>query len=322
MAQSQRTLEELSAEDQALLDQMRADDAQSGSQPPVTETTTPATEAPAATPATEQPQQPPAPKMVPLAALHEERERRKESDRRLQTLEERTNLLLQRIGQPAAAPAAQQPAEPPKPEIPALDKDPVGHILGTQQELARQLQTNTQTTQQRQQQIDNQLQAMQVLSALTQRAKAVEAQFELENPDYGQAVNHLRRVRHQELQALGYDDPAERGNIIDQEGLGVAARSFQTGRNPAEAIYNLAKMRGWAPPAPAQSASAEPAEPASPTADQRLQNIAAGQQHARSLGNLGGRSPQPMDARRLAELPNDEFAKILETAEGMALLGA
>jgi hypothetical protein len=263
--------------------------------------------------------------MVPLAALHEERERRKESDRRLQTLEERTNLLLQRIGQPVPQ-AEQKPAEPPKPEIPALDKDPVGHILGTQQELARQLQTNTQTTQQQQAQINNQLQAMQVLSALTQRAKAVEAQFELDNPDYGQAVNHLRRVRHQELQALGYDDPAERGNIIDQEGLGVAARSFQTGRNPAEAIYNLAKMRGWAPPAPAQSTSAEPpvepAQPASPTADQRLQNIAAGQQHARSLGNLGGRGPAPMTATRLLEASDADFAKMLETAEGMALLGA
>jgi hypothetical protein len=29
-----------------------------------------------------------------------------------------------------------------------------------------------------------------------------------------------------------------------------------------------------------------------------------------------------MDARRMADLPQEEFAKMLETAEGMALLGA
>ncbi len=313
------TDENLTAEEQRQFDAMREADAQLGSEQ------TPAVELGAAMepPAEPQKPQPPAPqRTVPLAALHEERERRKQAEKdreldreRMRTLEERTNLLLQqRFGQQQPE---HKPQDPAKPEIPLLDKDPVGHIIGTQQDLRRQFDQQQAASQQWNTQFQQQLQAQQAVTMLTQRAQALEHEFTMEHPDYADAVRHLTAQRHKELELIGFLDPAERHTVIQQEGLGLAARSIQTGRNPAAAIYELAKQRGFAPPA-----KPDPAAPAAPTAEQRIQNIAAGQQQARSLGNARGTGPTNLTAQSLAAMTDKEFEKMLETPEGMALLGA
>lgn len=343
---------ELSAEEQALMDQMRADDAQSGSEAQVAQEPVqqpPEVPAQPAAPAT--PEQPAAPRqdMVPHQALHAEREEHKRTRselaaerERIRTLEERTNLLLQRFNQ-SPQPAQPQPqpgtAEAPKPPpIPDLDKDPVGHIIGRQLDFDRRLQEQGQNWQQQQAAYQQQLQAQQTLTALTQHAQALESQFSLEHPDYPAAVAHLMRVRHQELERVGFRNPAERQQILQQEGLGVAARMYQIGGNPAEAIYELARMRGYAPPtlqqaqpaaaqpngadqdalpvepAPPPAAATQAARPQSPTGVQRLQTLAQGQEQARSLGNARGAGPVPLTANRLVEMSQDEFAAFLEKA--------
>jgi len=310
--------ERLTAEEQAQLDAMRDADAQSGSEQ------APAVEPGAAAEPPADPAKPPPPapqRTVPLAALHEERERRKQAEKdreadraQMRTLEERTNLLLQRFGQPQ--PAEQNPPDPVKSEIPPLDKDPVGHIIGTQQDLRRQFDQQQVASQQWNAQLQQQLQAQQAVNMLTQRAQALEHEFTIEHPDYSDAVRHLTAQRHKELELIGFLDPAERHTMIQQEGLLLAARSIQTRRNPAAAIYELAKQRGFAPPA----AASDP--PSQPTAEQRIQSIAAGQQQARSLGNARGTGTTTLTAQSLAAMTDKEFEKMLETPEGMALLGA
>jgi hypothetical protein len=312
----------LTADEQAQLDAMRVDDGIPEAAPPAAPAVGPAA-SPSPDPAAAEPPPPPAPKMVPLGALHEARELLKQERERGRLLEERTNLLLQRFSQPQPAPqpAATAP-EPEKPQIPDLATDPVGHIVGTQQYLQNQQAALQRSWQDEQQKFTRQLDEQRLMGAITNQAQALERQFMLEHPDYSEAVNHLMAVRHKELEALGHTDPGRRQMILQQEGLQVAAHQIGEGRNPAAAIYELAKIRGFAPPPPAAAAPAAAGAGNEPSPEARLQNIAAGQQQSPSLGSMRGTGPAPLTAERLIKMSPDEFAKILDTPEVSALMGA
>ena len=201
--------------------------------------------------------------------------------------------------------------QPQQPAIPALEHDPVGNIIGR---LNRQDQIQNQYVQQ--------AQASMILGALTQRAQAYEQAFMRQNPDYPQAVAFLQRSRHEELERAGVRDPNERAQMIQQDGLGVAVRMLQSGGDPAAAIYNIAKGRGYEarvlePPAP------QPRPAQSSAAQRRLETISAGQQHARSLGSARGTAPRAaMTAERALGLSDRDYDKLLQTPEGLALLGS
>lgn len=317
---------EMTAEEQAQLDQMRADDAQPIEEivasPPET-----ASEADAAQEAQQEgadggegeaPAADGRPRMVPHAAMHEERIRRQSVEQQLaeerkarQTLEERTNLILQRFAAP------QQPAQQQE-QPPAIDpqQDPVGHFMAVQQRqgavLADVVQALTNLGQQNQQ--------ASAASQISQRAIAMEQQFAAQTPDYNQAVVYLANQRHQELEAAGWGDQAERQAMISREAMQLAAQAMQQNRNPAEVVYQLSKIRGFQ--APASSAAATQEAPAQ-NATQRLDNVARGQQQSsRSLGNVRGSGPAPITANTLLQMSDKDFAKMIETKEGRELLGS
>jgi hypothetical protein len=253
-------------------------------------------------------------KLVPIGALHEERQRRKDLDAALaaekqarQTLEQRTNILLERIGQ------QQQPAQPngqQQQAIPDIGTDPVGHILARQAQAEAVLREIVTAVAGREQQTQVQGQA----NAMMQRAAALERQFASENPDYNQALTHLMDSRRADLAEAGWTDPAEVDTMLAAEARGLAARALQLGRNPAEMAYNMAKKRGFAPPS-GNGAAAAPAA----NAEQQLRNIARGQQQA---PNLRGSSSPPLTAQKLLELSDAEFSKMLDTPQGRELMGS
>jgi hypothetical protein len=158
------------------------------------------------------------------------------------------------------------------------------------------------------------MQQIQALTQIQQRAQAFETEFRIGAPDYDQAVQHLMTRRLEELAAIGYA-PEQRMQILQNEALSVAVQAMQAGRNPAEAVYSLAKMRGYQPPQ-AQNGNGQgaPAAPAAPDPAQRLAQIAAGQQQSRSLANVRGTGPAPITAQRLAEMSAAEFEQFLSKA--------
>lgn len=314
-----------SPEEQAAFDAMRdADTAPATIEPAAPDTVEPI--APAAEPAAADPQQQ-RPQMVPHAALHQEREEHKATKanlaaerQRLQTLEERTNLLLQGMGQQRQP----QPAEPQQQPLPPLEQDPVGHLVGAM----RQQGVTMQALQQAQQQQTMQSQMAAQIAALQNEAVAREHEFRATTPDYDAATNWLRGRREQTLEAMGYN-ASERANLLHQESLGIAARALQMGQNPASMIYAIAKGNGYTGAAQTASdgsdsapqAAAPPATPAAPASPERLQQIAAGQQQGRSLGQARGTGPVPLTTARLLEMSDNEFHEKMKTPEGRALLG-
>lgn len=301
---------EMTAEEQSQLDQMRQDDAvieheQPQTQQPAADTT----EADPGTGGDQQQADDGRQRMVPHAALHEERERRKQVEKdaaeQRRRDEERLNLVLQRFAQPQAAP--QQPTAP---TLPDPQQDPAGHILGRMQQseavLAQVVQALVQQSQQSQQ--------VQAAGGVMQRAIAMEHEFAAQTPDYAQAVIHLKDQRNKELEAAGWADPGERRQIMDAETQNVAQRALQMGKNPAQVVYELAKVRGFQAPAPQQQAA--------PETGQRLEQIGRGQQQNRnSLSNTRGSGPAPLNANSLLQMNDEEFEKAMSSKEGRELLG-
>ena len=310
---------ELSAADQAQMDEMRRTDSAPPEPPPPPD----AVEEPAVDqqqPIDEPPAERPPPGYVPHGALNEERTRRQQSEERLRELErqntllqERTNLILQSVQQQALQ--AQQPAQPPT-EIPPMERDPVGFMVGTIQRQGEEIQRLVQNEAQRQQM----LQQQQGTLTLAQMAQVRENEFKAVTPDYEPALAYLMGQRQAELQAVGIRDPMQRQQILSNEYLTVAQIALGENRNPAEAIYEIAKVRGYKP---ANGNGAAPPQEVIPpvSAAERVANVAAGQQQSRSLSNARGSAPVPLTAQRLIEMSPAEFDAAISTPEGRALLG-
>lgn len=245
--------------------------------------------------------------MVPSSRFKEEAERRKASEKEFaeyrQRTEDRFAQILQRFAQPQPQPA--QPAAPAAPEIPDVTKDPIAHFQAKFDAQQREIERLTQGTRQSQQLTQQQ----QVDEAVRLTATAQENKYRATAADYDDAVKFLQNSRREELEDLGFVNPAEREMMIQQEAYAIARRALAGNKSFPEVIYSLAKRRGYTnTPAPAP----EPAPQEG--AEQRLERQAAGQQQARSLSNARGNAPQEMTAQRLASMSERDFDAWLSKA--------
>lgn len=93
-------------------------------------------------------------------------------------------------------------------------------------------QTNTQAA--------NQRQAQQLINTMGE----YEADFAADHPDYQDAAKHYRAERQAELEEQGYTGPELQGQLA-RDLFGIVQRALASGRDPAEATYNLAVKRGF-----------------------------------------------------------------------------
>lgn len=253
------------------------------------------------------------PKMVPHAALHEEREARKAAEKRAAVLEERTGLILEALrtgtlggGRPAADEAGAR-------ALPDFGKDPAAHVLGRLERTDQVVGTLAQL-------LAGQQQASQQKSdaeVAWSRARMLEDQFRAQTPDHDSAMDHLRRTRHEILGAMGVGDAVQRERQIAQEMQHIAQVAARENRNPAEMLYAMARAVGYRKVGGAGSGG-----PPNGDAAARFASAAAGQRQAGALGTVRGTGPTPLTAARLIEMSDAEFARAIATPEGRALLGA
>lgn len=315
-------VEELTADEQAMLDADR--DAPAAPEPELDEQ---AQSDAAPEPAADSVEDAPADerRAVPYEALNRERERAKAfaaerdeareraraADERARVLEERTNLILQQVAQqrqqhqPPQPQGQQQPAQP---ELPPIETDPVGHILGQLKQRDQVIAALVHAVSGQNRQVE----ASRGEQELRVRAEAAEHEFRQTTPDYDNAVGFLVNQRRSELAAAGWTDPAEIQAMIGREVTAHIAESVRRGRNPAAVAYELAKVRGYQPPAPNAGNGTAPQNGA---AAQQIETIERGQQQARSPGQLPGQRPAVIDARRVASMSPAEFEKFLKGAE-------
>lgn len=89
----------------------------------------------------------------------------------------------------------------------------------------------------------NQAQAAQI-NKLTRQMVEYEADFRAENKDYDKACEFYKRARADELEEMGYVGD-RLNNRLAREMYGLVEDAIKGGRDPAEAVYSLAKRRGF-----------------------------------------------------------------------------
>jgi translation initiation factor IF-2 len=189
----------------------------------------------------EQPKQ--EPRTIPLAAH----------------LEERKALKAQLDAMQAELAALKNPPKPPAPE-PEYNADPKAYTDHKVQSVLQQLEQvkgettkQLETTQQTAAQAAEQAQQQQFLQAIS----AAESDFVKTQPDYFDAVQHIRQVRLQQIQMFNPEVTQEQAaQIIRNEEIGMAVQLARSGRNPITTAYQLAKAYGYQPK---QAKAAEPA---------------------------------------------------------------
>jgi uncharacterized membrane-anchored protein YhcB (DUF1043 family) len=213
---------------------------------------------------------------VPSSRLREEAAKRREAEERYQRdigkLQERLDAL-QRAMQP----------KPEETKAPDWDTAP----LDAGKALAEKVQRIEQQTVQQQQEAN----FKRVYSA-----KA--AEFAAETPDFQQAYQHYTTSLVNELRATGLPDPE--GEALRLETV-IAINALNAGINPAQRIYELGKLRGYAPKA---------AEAPSSDATKTVETLQRGTAAARSIGGAGAAPANTLTLNRLLEMDDDDFAKV------------
>lgn len=232
-------------------------------------------------------------KVVPLAALHEERSQRKELQRQLaeqRQLIEKANQRLEALFNP--------PKQAPNPQ-----EDAVGYLDHRLGQLSEQNKQILEKEQQRESERAQQA----VVTQLAQRVQLATEEFSKTAPDVREAGSYLNDIRARELMVLGMPEPQARAKAIDE--LNVALMGWaHEGQNPAQVAYELAKVRGYQPK---QAQSAE----------QKIAAQQKGTAAARSLGGGGAVSAGKLTAEALANMSDEEFSKLTESQFRQAMGG-
>lgn len=200
-------------------------------------------------------------------------------------------------------------APPPAPE-PDRNEDPLGAALTGLDQLKGQVkQLADMTLQERQQ--------AQVRSDIEQFKAAVaqdEQNFAATHPDLPDAIAYAKDVKFKEYLALGLD-AQQAAARVQQDGYALASHAFQNGWSPSELMYRMATnalnyrrgiTAGGGPVSPGEPVAAQPAQT---QAEQAVEMRAAGADRAKAGGGAPARSG-PMTLQELANLDNDEFAKL------------
>lgn len=232
-------------------------------------------------------------RMVPHAALHEERMRRKELNEELASYRDRVAKMEERFAQiQQSLQARQQEPEP------SFEDDPAAYLRYQQERYGQELQKlqeqNERVAQGQQQQAQFQQFYGQYQSAARDYAS--------KTPDFPQAYQHLMKARMDELQALGFD-AAQADRVIKEDEYNIAMKAFQDGVNPAERLYEVAKRRGYRP---SQGDSGA----------ETVERIERGQKASRSPSGGRGKAAPPMTAEALMGMSDEEFEKNWEKIIG------
>lgn len=181
------------------------------------------------------------PKFVPLGALHEERQKRKNAEAHARQ-QQSEHAQYQRQAQERLDylhRLATQNQEPQR-EVPSLEDDPLSNIGATVHDMRQQMQQmRDQQHQERQEQQQNI-----AVRNFVSTVDASEKHLAKERPDYFEAVHWAKTKKAQEYVAVGFTEEGA-WNRVQQEAQQIAIEALQRGESPAEVGYRLASAIGY-----------------------------------------------------------------------------
>jgi hypothetical protein len=239
----------------------------------------------------------PPPGMVPQGALHQERERRKETERQFQELQRQFAEIQAKLNPP--------------PEI--VVPDPVLQPEAFKQFQIDQIKQRAAEKADADRRATEQAQEQQIMARVNQDVM----QFKAATPDYDQAFQHAVKVRREELAFYG-NSPEQIDQQIETDVRAIVQQAYTQGKNPGELFYGYAKMRGYSPaqaardPVPAQAAA-------------QVNALAEAQRQTQSMATAGGPSSDggvtietlaKMSEAQLAKMPKAERDAMMQKVMG------
>lgn len=239
----------------------------------------------------------PPPGMVPQGALHQERERRKETERQFQELQRQFAEIQAKLNPP--------------PEI--VVPDPVLQPEAFKQFQIDQIKQRAAEKAENDRRAQEQAQEQQIMARVNQDVM----QFKATVPDYDPAFQHAVKVRREELAFYG-NSPEQIDQQIEVDVRAIVTQAYTQGKNPGELFYSYAKMRGYSPaqaardPVPAQAAA-------------QINALAEAQRQTQSMATAGGPSSDggvtietlaKMSEAQLAKMPKAERDAMMQKVMG------
>jgi hypothetical protein len=185
---------------------------------------------------------------VPLAALHEERQKRQALELQLQAqTQQMQQWQAQFQAQQQAAQQVQREAE-----LPDIEEDPIAYIKAREKQIAQELE-NLKNGHVQQPHIQQQAQVQQVEAQVMQEASVLapvlseaEVRFEKSNPDYPQACDHLMATVDQNMRAQhpGINEQ-QLGMLRTAVFVAFTKQCQANGVDPAAHIYQQAQKLGY-----------------------------------------------------------------------------
>jgi hypothetical protein len=173
-------------------------------------------------------------KVVPLQALHEAREQNKELRKEMEAMKAALSDGDKRLKDALAKIEAKADAGP------TFDDNPAAHLKHENAELKKGLAELQQKMSQKDlsDQQDGKMREHAVLVATKEQA------FAKQHADYFQASEHVATLWREEFSEAGFDE-SEIPKLVFAKALGITNKAVQAGRDPAEAIYKIAKKYGF-----------------------------------------------------------------------------
>lgn len=238
-------------------------------------------------------------KMVPVNALHEEREEKKELRRKLEEMERKQAVLDDRWQRILAASEQQQAAPQPEqaPQVPDPEQD---IFAALKYEREQRMALEAKIAGQEQQTAEHQLVA-QMERQIWGKWESDGAQFNQSTPDFRDAALFLAEARDKQLASMAAVDPrladkAYRDFVMNEELKQIVVGAGQHGISSAEQIYNIAKAWGYTGPKPKADDAAG------------IQKLADSVAAETSLSAAGGtRAGSPSTSEAVASMSEAEF---------------
>jgi len=242
---------------------------------------------------------------VPFKAFDAERRRAREAEARalqqqevITRAQERLNMLM------AAMQPEQQQVAPPQVEAPP---DPEQDIFAYTKWQAQQIEAVK-----RQNQMLYEAQAREVQTRqLATHVASLESQFAAQAPDYTEAVAFAKEARARMYTAAGLSPQAAQQRV-QAETLQFVQEQIQSGRNPAQSAYEMAKAMGYTPKARgADQPRNENGQFVAPRSD-KLDTVAKAQARNTSLSSASGSAGNKgLSVEALASMSDREFESFL-----------
>ena len=225
-------------------------------------------------------------KTVPYGALHEERQLRKQAQEQLREAQDQNKKFLSLQEELKAFREAQRQQQ----EQAQAEEDPIAYTAKQVAELRQRQEEFERQQQQTSQQSAEEQQFLQTVHTHVM-------DFVQHEPAYPQALQYFVEQRNKEYEVLGYTDPVQRRQLVDEEAKNIARHALQMGKNPAQAVWDMATMRGF---------HVEQKQEKSAT-DTKIEKIAKGQKAAKSVSTAGTAPDGELSLTDIETMSDDEF---------------